>query len=166
MKKLYLVRHAKSSWEDPNLSDQQRPLNKRGLKNAPEMGARMAIAGVKLDRIITSPAQRALHTARFIAKATGYGEDRLEQNDDLYFNGLTAMLNIIRTTDDNVNTLMLVGHNPDMTAMLNSLCGYQVDNMPTCAIACIGVKEDSWADVDYDECDLLNYNIPKNPPQF
>ena len=165
MKKLYLVRHAKSSWEDSSLSDLQRPLNKRGMKNAPEMGQRLADAGVKIGRIISSPANRALSTARSLAVALDYPEDDIVVNDDLYFHGLNSMLDIIHRTDHRLQTLMLVGHNPDMTEMLNSLCGYQVDNMPTCAVACMSF-EGGWAEIDYDGCELQNYNMPKNPPQF
>ena len=165
MKKLYLVRHAKSSWKNPSLSDQQRPLNDRGKKNAPDMGKRLADAGVSIDRIISSPANRARSTAGYIATAIGYPEDDIIVNDDLYFHGLNSMLDIIHGTGDGVQTLMLVGHNPDMTSMLNSLCGYQVDNMPTCAIACISFQGE-WSEVDYDRGELQNYNIPKNPPHF
>ena len=165
MKKLYLVRHAKSSWKDMTLSDQDRPLNKRGQKNAPEMGKRMAQAGVRIDRLVTSPAKRALSTAQLIAVALDYPDANIEIGDDLYFHGLNAMLDIIHQTDERVQSLMLVGHNPDMTQMLNGLCGYQVDNMPTCAVACISFNS-GWAEVDYNEGELVNYNIPKNPPHF
>ena len=165
MKKLYLVRHAKSSWKDMSLSDQQRPLNGRGKKNAPEMGKRLAEAGIRIDRLISSPATRARDTARHIAAAIDFPDNSIEINDDLYFHGVNSMLEIISGTDERVQTLMLVGHNPDMTEMLNDLCGYQVDNMPTCAIACISFDA-TWSEVDFDKGELKNYNIPKNHPDF
>ena len=165
MKKLYLVRHAKSSWDDPNLADQQRPLNRRGLKNAPEMGNRLADAGVNIDLIISSPAERAHRTACFLASAVEYEQDEIEIIDGLYFNGASQMLDIIQSTDHKIESLMLVAHNPDITEMLNRLCGYQVDNMPTCAIACVGF-EGHWSDLDHDGGELLNYNIPKIPGGF
>lgn len=165
MKKLYLVRHAKSSWKDSSLHDQERPLNGRGMKDAPEMGKRLASAGIKIDQIVSSPAKRALDTARFIANEIAYPHDRIRTNDGIYFNGARGMLQIIQATSSDIATLMLVGHNPDMTELLNDLCGYQVDNMPTCAIACIAVG-DEWSQLDYDGGELMNYNIPRDSGQF
>ena len=161
MKKLYLVRHAKSSWEDDSLSDSQRPLNKRGQKNVLEMGRRLAASGLKPDLIIASPAVRALTTARQLASAIGYDQAAIVQNRQLYFEGKSAMLKLIQQTAPGVKSLMLVGHNPDMTSLLNSLCGFQVVNMPTCAIASIQFKQD-WAEVSYERGFLFDYDFPKN----
>lgn len=165
MKILYLVRHAKSSWQDPSLSDQHRPLNKRGLSNAPEMGLRLHAENVEIDKIISSPANRALTTARFLASNIGYNEDNIEQNEQLYFGGTSTMINLIHHTPAEVDALMLVGHNPDMTMLLNRICGYQVDNMPTCAIATIRL-DCEWPEVEDDSGSLLNYDFPKNNVQF
>ena len=161
MNKLYLVRHAKSSWEDDSLSDSQRPLNKRGQKNVLEMGRRLAASGLKPDLIIASPAVRALTTARQLASAIGYDQAAIVQNRQLYFEGKSAMLKLIQQTAPGVKSLMLVGHNPDMTSLLNSLCGFQVVNMPTCAIASIQFKQD-WAEVSYERGFLFDYDFPKN----
>lgn len=160
MKKLYLVRHAKSSWKDRSLSDQQRPLNQRGLKNAPEMGRRLAKAGVTIDQIISSPANRAFTTASILARKIGYEEDRIQINDDLYFNGLSSMLGIIQHTKPGLQNLMLVGHNPDMSSMINSLCNDQVDNVPTCAIAVIEF-DSNWSKVIYHSGNLVSYDYPR-----
>lgn len=160
MKTLYLVRHAKSSWSEIGLSDRQRPLNKRGMKNAPEMGQRLAAAGVCPDKIISSPAKRAYSTASYLAEAMGFKVKAIVKNDQLYFDGLSAMLNIIQRTDDETESLMLVAHNPDMTSLMNALCGYQVDNMPTCAIATIEF-DSSWNDVEFDSGKLVSYDYPK-----
>lgn len=165
MKTLYLVRHAKSSWDDSGLSDQHRPLNKRGMRNAPEMGLRLNSDDVTIDQIISSPATRAFSTARFLATNIGYNSERIEQNEQLYFGGTSSMLKLIQQTASNINSLMLVGHNPDMTLLLNRICGYQVDNMPTCAIATISL-ECEWPDVSDNTGNLLNYDFPKNNVQF
>lgn len=161
MKTLYLVRHAKSSWKDSTLSDQQRPLNKRGLNNAPEMGRRLAEQCLTVDLVISSPANRAFTTAATLSSAIGYEKERIQQRDELYFDGRSSMLDIIQNTAAEHQSLMLVGHNPDMTSLLNSLCGYQVDNMPTCAIASIEF-DCAWSEVSYNGGDLLKYDFPRN----
>jgi len=159
--KLYLVRHAKSSWEDKSLSDEQRPLNKRGRKSVLEMGSRLTIAGIQVDLIISSHALRAITTARSLAAALGYDEESIQQNRQLYFEGESAMLKVIQKTPPEIQSLMLVGHNPNMTALLNYLCGYQTDNMPTCAIATIQLKH-GWPDVTRETGVLIDYDFPKN----
>lgn len=161
MKTLFLVRHAKSSWDDNSLSDQQRPLNKRGLRNAPEMGLRLKSHGVDVNKIISSPASRAFSTAQFIAQNIGYNVDAIEQNEQMYFAGRTSMLLLVQQTSSDINNLMLVGHNPDMTLFLNCLCGYQVDNMPTCAIASIEF-DCEWEEICAESGTLLNYDFPRN----
>ena len=122
IKTLYLVRHAKSSWNDSTLSDIQRPLNKRGLKSAPEMGKRLSSDGVSIDLIVSSSAKRAYSTAQFLDKAIDYKSSKIVQNERLYFEGSSAMLDIVQHTKPQIQALMLVGHNPDMTSFLNNLC--------------------------------------------
>lgn len=160
MKTLYLVRHAKSSWKDSSLSDLKRPLNKRGLRNAPEMGKRLLSAGITVDLIVSSPAKRALSTAQFLARATGYHSEHIVQDDRLYFESVSSMLAIIQKTKSTVNSLMLTGHNPDMTSLLNTLCGYQTDNMPTCTIATIQFDHD-WKQAIANSGTLIEYDYPK-----
>ncbi len=159
-KTLYLVRHAKSSWNDPTLSDQQRPLNKRGLRNAPEMAARLSDCDTHVDQIICSPANRARTTAQYMASGISYKHQNIQQNDQIYFGGIHAMIDIITQTSSGVNSLMLVGHNPDMTSLFNYLCGNQTYNMPTCAIATIGFDGD-WDDVCKNSGKVLDYDYPK-----
>ncbi len=159
-KTLYLVRHAKSSWKDASLTDQQRPLNKRGRKNAPEMANRLKDNNVTVDLIISSPAKRARLTASYMAKGIDYDPDRIQQNDRLYFEGICAMLDIINQTDPHIQSLMLVGHNPDMSSLFNYLCGKQIWSMPTCAIATINFTND-WSDVCQEKGTVIDYDFPK-----
>jgi len=161
MNRLYLVRHAKSSWKNPSLEDIQRPLNKRGLKNAPEMASRLEFTDVKVDLILSSPANRAITTATYLALGIGYEPDNIRQLQQLYFEGVSSMLGAINDTDPSVQTLMLVGHNPDMTSLFNKLCGYQTDNMPTCAIATINFTK-KWSEIDFNDGIMANYDFPKN----
>jgi phosphohistidine phosphatase len=160
MKKLYLLRHAKSSWKDSSLTDEQRPLSKRGNKNAPQMGEYLAQRGIRLDRVISSPATRALTTARLVVSALEYDLDAIVHEPRLYFCGSRVMLDVLRETDDAVSNLMMVGHNPDMTSFVNSLCGYQTDNVPTCGLTTIEF-DGRWAAVDTGDGRLLDYKIPR-----
>ena len=160
MKTLYLVRHAKSSWKDSSLPDEQRPLNKRGKRNAPAMGEYLAGRCARVERLVASPARRALMTARFSAAALDYDLDAIVQQPQLYFSGISGMLDVVHATNDEVRSLMLVGHNPDMTSFVNNLCGYQTDNMPTCAVATIEF-DGEWSDVLPGRGRLVDYKIPR-----
>ncbi len=160
MKTLYLVRHAKSSWKDQSLSDQQRPLNKRGHSSALAMGERLKLNDVEVERLISSPALRALTTAHYLADAINYDHDRIQIDSDMYFSGIDRMLSLVRNCDPEINTLMLVGHNPDMTAFLNFLCGYHTSNMPTCSIATIEF-DGEWKKIVQSDGTLSDYDYPK-----
>jgi len=159
-KTLYLARHAKSSWNDPTLSDHQRPLNKRGLKNAPEMASRLNDRNSTIDQIICSTANRARTTAQFLAQGIDYNPNDIKQDDQLYFGGIHSMIDIINSTQPSIGSLMLVGHNPDMTSLFNYLCGNQTYNMPTCAIGIIRF-DGNWDDVCKNSGKVLDYDFPK-----
>ncbi|MCU0646291.1 MAG: histidine phosphatase family protein [bacterium] len=162
MKQLILIRHAKSSWVDPDLSDRDRPLNNRGKRDAPFMGKRLKKEhNVKSDLILSSPAKRAIGTARIIAKAIGYPKEKIEIKDSLYGSGVTAMLNVIQYLDDSLNEVMLFGHNPDHTSLANYLSNQQVDNIPTCGVFCVDFDIQSWQDVKKGEGIFKFFDYPK-----
>jgi len=121
MKILTLVRHAKSDWKDASLSDRQRPLNRRGKRDAPEMGRRIARHGIRPSLIITSPAVRAWKTAKIIAREIGYPTEFLQREDALYLASLNDLLDAVVAQDNGFNSLMVVGHNPGMTDFANFL---------------------------------------------
>ena len=161
-KTLYLVRHAKSSWSDPSLSDRDRPLNKRGRRSAPDMGSRLALKGHQPDLIISSPAKRALMTAGIIAKELDYDKSEILTDESMYFSGDRGMLKMLEGVDDRYQRVMIVGHNPAMTSLMNSLVETSVYNMPTCAIAVIGYNMASWSALRSADGNLLDYDFPKN----
>ena len=164
-KVLYLVRHAKSSWKDPSLSDRDRPLNKRGRMNSPEIG-RLKAQGHVPDLIISSPANRALATARNIAGELGMDDAEIVVDDNLYFHGARGMLNALAGVDDRYRSVMMVGHNPTITTLANALIDREISNMVTCAVAIIGFDIDSWAEVHDTDGELLGYGYPKGPDNF
>ena len=163
---LYLVRHAKSSWKDATLADIDRPLNGRGQRNSPDMGKRMREQGHKPDLVISSPARRARVTAGNIVRELGIDESAIAIDEDLYFSGIRGMQAVLESVDDRHRKVMMVGHNPDMTSLLNRLGGTSIINMPTCAIAIIGFDITSWADLHSTQGVLLGYDYPKGCGSF
>ena len=160
--KLILVRHAKSSWTEAGLTDFDRPLNDRGLKNAPEMGRRLAKANFAVDTIITSPAVRAITTAKIIAKEIGFDVKRIVQNEHIYDASVNILLDLVRNLDEHVNKAMLVGHNPSFTVLCNRLSNARIDNMPTCSIAQIQFNISSWEAITEHSGELTDFDYPKN----
>lgn len=126
----------------------------------------MLAQGHRPDLIISSPAKRARLTARRIAKELGFFKSDVETDEDLYFSGVRSMLNVLETLDDDLQKVMIVGHNPSMTNFLNMLCSTSVVNMPTCAIAVIGFDIATWGDLCLAEGELLGYDYPKGPGDF
>ena len=166
MKELILVRHAKSSWEDPALSDHERPLNKRGKRNAPEMGERLARSGYDPDLIVSSSAVRALDTARSVAGKLGYPREHIAVKERLFHAGVSELLQVIRGVDDSVDSLMLFGHNPGLTDLANHLGPKEILNMPTCAVLHLQVPGrrlvNAVGDAPGDE---VRYDYPKRAAQ-
>jgi len=167
-KTLYLVRHAKSSWRSPQLNDRERPLNERGKRNMPVMANRLADHVSQPDdqfpapqRILTSPAIRAHTTAVGIATALNHPMDHFHLDERLYFQGVKTLLNLIRGQSSSCDALMLVGHNPDLTDLHNTLCSVEIDTLPTCAIITLLFKLDSWQDLQPDSANLVDFDFPK-----
>ena len=161
VKTLYLMRHAKSSWKDAMLSDRQRPLNKRGQRDAPEMGRRLRDKGIVLDRILSSPARRALNTAQLVAQAVDYPIEGIDQSETLYFSSTSTMLALIQQLDERWSTVLLVSHNPDISALLQRLCHSDIDDMTTAAIATLQFDW-QWRDIRDGSGRLSDYDFPKN----
>ena len=163
---LYLVRHAKSSWSDASLSDRDRPLNGRGRKSAPNMGSRLAAGGHHPELIVSSPARRAFSTAKKIAKELAFNKSEIVTDESMYFSGTGGMVGMLESLDDRYGKVMIVGHNPAMTSLLNLLSEASVYNMPTCAIALIAFDMASWSELGAVGGKLLVYDFPKNSDGF
>lgn len=146
MKTLILVRHAKSSWDDPNLPDEARPLNARGKRDAPTMGKRLAARRVKVDLILSSPAVRAIKTARILAHELGYKLKSIVVDDRLYPGVVNDLLEIVHNLGNEVNRVMLVGHDPALSKLAHRLAS-DITHMPTCAVAEFTFNAKSWREV-------------------
>ena len=166
MKHLTLLRHAKSSWKDLSLPDADRPLNKRGKRNAPEMGVRFAQQYPKADiHLVSSPAKRAITTARLFAEAVGYPVETIEVDDRIYQADASALLEIVRGLDDSWDHVVLVGHNPGFTDFINSATKHFIENLPTAGVAVLQYHEDSWRDVGTTQATLAELGFPKKKKQ-
>lgn len=134
MAELILVRHAKSDWSDPSLRDHDRPLNGRGRKNAPEMADRLASTRVRVDLILSSTAVRARTTAEAFAEALGAP---LELVSELYLASGNTLLGTARlaATRHDLETIMVVAHDPGITDLANDLSDGGIQHMPTAAVA-------------------------------
>jgi phosphohistidine phosphatase len=154
-KKLLLLRHAKSSWEDPNLSDYERPLNNRGKQNASTMGNFLKKENLVSDLIISSTAKRANKTANIIAKKSGYDKKILESKV-LYGASVDDYTNVIREINNEHKVILLVGHNPTIEEVVEKIIGERCI-MKTCSLAHIDLFIDSWKKFDYGiECRLID----------
>jgi len=159
MKKLFIIRHAKSDWDDSTLDDYDRPLNKKGEKNAPFMGQLLKNKNIKPDLIISSPALRAITTAKLIAKEVNY-EKAITPNQYVYEAFVNTLQEIVEYIHDSNDTVFLVGHNPGVSALAYMLCDLK-ESLPTCAIVEIQFDCNSWLDVCKSNSTLLSYEYPK-----
>jgi phosphohistidine phosphatase len=161
MKTLTLVRHAKSSWKHPELADRERPLNKRGKRDAPVMGRRIEKHGIRPSLLICSPAVRAWKTARVIAGEIGYPIEFLQREDGLYLASLDNWLDVIAAQDNGFNSIMAFGHNPGLTDFANFLSPGLTHNVPTAGVVCINIDCDDWMLYERPETELVVYDYPK-----
>ncbi len=160
MKKLHLIRHAKSSWDHPGLGDKERPLNKRGLKATEIMAPAILEAGCSFDAVFTSPAIRARTTIENIAAHLPDEYITPQIDDALYTFGSANLLNFCRTLGDDMADVVIVGHNPAITDLTNRLSGSVILNVPTCAY--VQMEFDGpWAELDTGTARLIKFLTPK-----
>lgn len=162
MKTIYLVRHAKSDWDDPSIRDFDRPLNKRGKNNAPAMGKLLKQQGIIPELVITSTAMRAKTTAELITAEIGIKPDKMVYEKELYLASAQEIFLLIKETPPEYNSVMIVAHNPGITELLNRLTGGNnfVTNIPTCGVAELQF-EGEWNKLASGKCLLEKFLVPK-----
>lgn len=161
MKTLLIMRHAKSSWKNyPELSDYERPLNKRGKRDAPRMGDHLHQTGLVPDQILTSSAKRARKTASRVAKSCGY-KQKVKKLEALYDTVPGIYFETLQALPDKYQIVMAIGHNPTMEQLVYLLTG-QRERMPTAAIANIQLRIQRWEAFDlHTKGTLVNLWTPK-----
>jgi phosphohistidine phosphatase len=146
MKHLILLRHAKSSWKNATLEDVDRPLAERGERDAPRIGERLKSRGANPTLLLTSPARRALRTAELIGRALGLAFEQTRTVPALYLATPGEIREVVAEQDDTHDCLLLVGHNPGLTDLVNELLpGLALDNLPTAGVVALDLAGATWS---------------------
>ncbi len=161
MKELLLIRHAKSSWDYPHLSDEERPLNARGKRDGPFMASYIRAQGILPSHLISSPARRAFNTAEFFAEEFQAEDVELYRETDLYFGSEGDWLHIINALDESVQLPAFFSHNPTITYFANRFTENWIDNVPTCGIIHLQSSADKWDELYFDNTVIRNIFFPK-----
>jgi phosphohistidine phosphatase len=159
-KTLYLMRHAKAASPDMRLGDFNRPLNQRGLQDAPEMGRRLQKRGARPELILCSPAQRTRQTAELLMKEFGGTMGGVQFDDRIYEADPATLLNLIRALPNTCASAMVIGHNPSIGHLAHQFSETGIERMPTCAIATIELSSSSWKDMGKEATRLLDLTTP------
>jgi phosphohistidine phosphatase len=161
MKTIYLCRHAKSSWDYSNLRDIERPLNERGLRDAPFMARLFREKGIKPDAIFTSPAVRALTTATYFKNELDMVGKHFQVLDILYEASSQEIYHLIQTLSDDFQVVMIFGHNPAFTSAANLFSKGYIENIPTCGIVRIDTEVSQWRLFAYETANVTEFYSPK-----
>jgi phosphohistidine phosphatase len=162
MKRVIVVRHAKSSWDDASVPDFDRPLNDRGKHDAPMMAKRLLDKKVKIDAFITSPAKRAKKTASLFAKEFDTEKADIILVDALYHAGPEEFYNAIEKAPAKAKTIAIFSHNPGITDFVNSLTDTRVDDMPTCAVYAVKAPIGNWNEFRKSSREFWFFDFPKS----
>ncbi len=162
MKTLILIRHAKSSWDDPTLPDFDRPLNERGKKDAPKMAKRLADKKINIDAFISSPAKRAKKTAELFIKEFDRDENEIILFPSLYHADVNDFYEAISVADDKFKSIAVFSHNPGITSFANKLVEKaQLDNMPTSSVFAVKADIKNWSDFKDAKKEFWFFDYPK-----
>ncbi len=161
MKKLILARHAKSSWDNPDITDFERPLNERGHRDAAHLAAVVSKLIEKPDIIYSSPAMRAATTCKYFAQAFAIPETEIRFEKNIYNGDMRYLAKFISNLPDKFNTVMIFGHNPDITSLYSYFSGDYIDNIPTCGVFAIEFDIEKWAAVQDENGRVLFLETPK-----
>ena len=162
MKTLLLIRHAKSGWDDPSLSDFDRTLTERGKSDAKMMAKRVKEKSIEIDLFVSSPAKRAKKTAKIFMKEYEKKEKNLFFEPNLYEGTVNDFFKAIENLDDKEKQVAVFAHNPGITEFINSLECSPVYNMPTCAVFALKIKTKHWKEFREAEKEFLFFDYPKN----
>lgn len=162
MKHLLLVRHAKSSWDDPSQSDFDRPLNERGKQDAPQMARRLLAKSIAIDAFLSSPAKRARKTAALFAAEYNQDKENILLIPELYHASPANFFQVIARAPDTANTIAVFSHNPGITEFVNLLTEVRIDDMPTCAIFGVQIAAQNWAQFQEASKTFWFFDYPKS----
>lgn len=162
MKKLYLMRHAKSSWDNPELQDFDRHLNKHGRKDTHLMAEFFQSKGLDFDLILASPAKRAITTADIIAEAMHIPIKKISTDPRIYQAGVETLLEIIKEIDPHHKSVLFIGHDPALSWLAAYLGNEEHISLPTCGVYALEFKTTSWNSFTEAESQKLFFEFPKD----
>lgn len=162
MKRLIMIRHAKSDWSNLQQKDFDRELNSRGLRDAPMMGNRLAKRELGINLIISSTAKRTEQTSKLIANELSFPQEKIVWNDRLYHAQPATIEDVLLEIDDTYNCVVVICHNNGITDFVNQLAGNIIDNLPTCGIVGFDIETETWRNFSMAKKKLLFYDYPKN----
>jgi len=146
-RRLFIIRHGKSSWDNEGLDDIDRPLAERGLRNAEDMASRLKERGLIPQLVYSSPANRALNTALIMCRHWGLSPADLQIHDSLYMAYLTEIGQVVSGAPDRVTNLAIFGHNPSFTLYANQFLAEPMDNLPTAGVVVLTLDSENWKDI-------------------
>lgn len=161
-KNLYIVRHGKSTRDYGDISDIDRPLTERGINDGYTMAERLLVQDKIPDKIISSPAVRALHSATIFARTFNFPYNEIIVNEGFYLAGTNIILDIIKQTEGSINSLMIFGHNPAFIDLANYFLKSKIDNMPTAGIVGLKLELNTWSEIDQVKAMESFFDYPKN----
>jgi phosphohistidine phosphatase len=161
LKRLYLIRHGKSSWSNLKISDFDRPLNKRGKREAPLMAGILEQHGICPDAIISSPAKRARATAEIVAKHVHFPVKQIHFEDQVYTSITVDLLQVLQKISDQVGTAFLVGHNYAITDLAVMLTGVYIAKIPTSGIVAMDLSIKRWSEIGQGKGTMLFFDFPQ-----
>ena len=159
MKNLIIVRHCKSSWKDPSLSDFDRPLNKRGNIDGELMSNYLREKEKKIDKLILSTSIRTRLTSKYFIEKIHFNS--ISYLDELYHASYSDIINIISKVENNFNNIMVIGHNPGLTELINHFSDMRIYNIPTSGIIKVEFKEDKWSKITENKGKIVYKKFPK-----
>ncbi len=161
MKTIYIIRHAKSDWEDAELHDIERPLAERGIKDAKTMADLLKTRGIVPDKMISSPALRAFSTCRIFCDIIGFDKKEIQVDQVLYFGNIAEIIKMVQTQSAETDSICIFGHNPTFSLLATILCDEFSGEMPTCSIVALQWNIEDWGLMETKSAKLLWFEYPK-----
>ena len=160
MKEIYVLRHAKSSWDNSSLSDFERPLADRGISDAKKMSKFLKDMNIKIDKVLCSNAIRAKETFDLTADGFNFEIDKATYSDKLYFGDTTTIIQDLKELDESLNNILIVGHNPTLHYLVEILTNESINRFTTCNLAIIS-HDGEWVSLNSQQCSLKSLIRPK-----
>lgn len=157
MKTVYIARHAKSSWRNTYIIDADRPLKSSGILALQKVSERLKYSELSIDAIYTSPAIRATHTALIHARTLEFPENRIEVRNSIYRQGKEGIYDLIKSVENNLNSILICGHDPTLTNFVNDFLKIPLEKMQTSSVLKIQIHTDNWSQIRFADVEQLIY---------